>query len=131
MIWAFLALLGIPIWIIAVVLIAVFRNRKKVRSNPDMFEYKLRENDEWKRGKGFARWVSDVLIFHAGIALIRSNAVQVAAVEVRDDIDVPQKGLGDDPTALVVTYTTGPTATIAVSAESLDSALGHPRGSKT
>lgn len=129
MIWALLALLGIPIWFIAVVLIAAFRNRKTVRSNPDVFEYKLKKNDGWKRGKGYARWVSDVLIFHAGIALIRSDAVQVVTVETRNKIDLPSKGLGDNPTALTITYATGKTATIAVSAQSLDNARGPTRRS--
>ncbi len=62
MIWATLALLGIPIWLIAIVLVAAFRNRNKVRANPDVFEYKLKKDDGWKRKKGYARWVSDVLI---------------------------------------------------------------------
>jgi hypothetical protein len=124
MIWALLALLGIPIWLIAIVLLAAFRNRKTVRSNPDVFEYKLRKDDSWQRGKGYARWVSDVLIFHAGIALIRSDAVQVTAVETLDNTDLPSKGLGDSPTALTVTYVTGKTATIAVSAQDLSNALG-------
>lgn len=127
MIWALLALLGIPIWFIGVVLIAAFRNRKTVHSNPDVFEYKLQKNDGWQRGKGYARWVSDVLIFHAGIALIRSDAVQVISVETHDKIDLPSKGLGDDPTALTVTYANDETATIAVSAESIDNAFGPTR----
>jgi hypothetical protein len=55
MIWATLALLGIPIWLIAIVLIAAFRNRNKVRANPDVFEYKLKKDDGWKRKKGYAR----------------------------------------------------------------------------
>ena len=43
----------------------------------DEFSYKLKKGDGWQRKKGYARWVSDVLIFHVGIALIRSDAVQV------------------------------------------------------
>ena len=45
MIWATLVLLGIPIWLIAVVLIAAFRNRNKVRANTDVFEYKFKAGD--------------------------------------------------------------------------------------
>jgi len=97
MIWATLALLGIPIWLIAVVLVAAFRNRNAVRSNPDEFDYKLKKDDGWQRKKGYARWVSDVLIFHAGIALIRSDAIQVEAVEALDTVELPSKGLGDKP----------------------------------
>ncbi|MCL1693957.1 MAG: hypothetical protein M3096_09750, partial [Actinomycetia bacterium] len=72
-----LALLGIPIWLIALILIAAFKNRNTVRSNPGVFEFKSKKGDGWNRGKGYARWVSDVLIVHSGIALIRTAAAQV------------------------------------------------------
>jgi hypothetical protein len=124
MIWATLALLGIPIWLIAIVLIAVFRNRNKVRANPDVFEYKLKNGDGWKRKKGYARWVSDVLIYHAGIALIRTDAFQIDTARILDTTDLPAKGLGDNPIGLEVTYAGGETATVAVSAQNLDAALG-------
>ncbi|MCH7789589.1 MAG: hypothetical protein IH940_09120, partial [Acidobacteria bacterium] len=52
MIWATLALLGIPIWFIAVILIAVFRNRKQVRSRPDVFRFAEGTDDGWARGVG-------------------------------------------------------------------------------
>ena len=130
MIWATLALLGIPIWLIAIVLIAAFRNRNKVRANPDMFEYKLKKSDGWKRGKGYARWVSDVLIYHAGIALIRTDAFQINTVRILETTDLPPKGLGDNPTGLEVTYTDGETATFAVSAQNLDGALGPNKDSR-
>lgn len=124
MIWATLALLGIPIWFIAIVLIAAFRNRNKVRANPDVFDYKLTKGDGWKRKKGYARWVSDVLIYHAGIALIRTDAFQISTVRILDTTDLPSKGLGDSPTGVEVTYADGETATFAVSAQNLDAALG-------
>ena len=124
MIWATLALLGIPIWLIAIVLVAAFRNRNKVRSNPDVFAYKLKAGDGWKRKKGYARWVSDVLIYHAGIALIRTDAFQISTTRVLDATVPPAKGLGEDPAVLEATYANGETATFAVSAQELDAALG-------
>jgi hypothetical protein len=123
-IWATLALLGIPIWLIAIVLVAAFRNRNKVRANPNVFDYKLKKGDVWKRKKGYARWVSDVLIYHAGIAMIRTDAFEISTVRVLDTTDLPSKGLGDDPTGLEVTYAGGETVTFAVSAQNLDAALG-------
>lgn len=124
MIWALLALLGIPLWFIAVVLIAAFKNRHAVRSNPDVFEFRIKNGDKWARRTSFARWISDVLIVHTGIALIRSEAAQVDAISVLDAIEPPPKGLGDSPTELVVTYARGETLSIAVSSEVLDAALG-------
>ena len=95
-----------------------------------MFEYRLKKQVGWQRGKGYARWVSDVLIFHAGFALFRSDAVEVIAVKTLDTIGLPSKVLGDKPTALTVTYATGTIATIAVSDQSLNNALG-PTGRST
>jgi hypothetical protein len=123
-IWATLALLGIPIWLIAIVLIAAFRNRNKVRANPDVFEYNLKKGDGWNRKKGYARWVSDVLIYHAGIALIRTDAFKINTVRILDTTDLPSKGLGDNPIGLEVTYAGGEMATFAVSAQNLGAALG-------
>lgn len=131
MIWATLALLGIPIWLIAIVLVAAFRNRNKVRANPDVFAYKLKAGDGWKRKKGYARWVSDVLIYHAGIALIRTDAFQISTAEALDTIVPPAKGLGEKPSAIEVTYTNGETATYAVAAQNLEAALGPNRDSQT
>lgn len=54
MIWALLALLGIPIWLIGIVLLSVFRNRKKVKTNPEIFECAIVKDEGWKRGKGYA-----------------------------------------------------------------------------
>jgi hypothetical protein len=126
-IWATLALLGIPIWFIALILIAAFKNRNNVRSNPDIFEFKTKKGDGWARGKGYARWVSDVLIIHTGIALIRTAAAQVEAITALGTIEPPPKGLGDDPTELTITYAGGRKLSFAVSVDDLTAALGPNR----
>ena len=129
MIWALLALLGIPLWFIAVVLIAAFRNRNAVRSSTDVFEFKLKKGDGWARRKSFARWVSDVLIVHTGIALIRSQAAQVNAINVLDPTQPVPNNPGEVPTELEVAFTNGESLSIAVSAEHLDAALGPTKRS--
>jgi hypothetical protein len=123
-IWATLALLGIPIWFIALILIAAFKNRNTVRSDPDIFEFKTKKGDGWARGKGYARWVSDVLIIHTGIALIRTAATQVEAITALGPIEPPPKGLGDDPTEFAVTYAGGKKFSFAVSVDDRTAALG-------
>ena len=124
MVWALLALLGIPIWFIALVLIAAFRNRRKVRSDPSVFTFKARKDDGWRRGKVHARWVSDVLITHSGIALIRMDAAKVDAVTIRGPIEPPPKGLGESASEVCVAYAEGSALSVAVSAENLDAMLG-------
>ena len=124
MIWATLALLGIPIWFIALTLIVVFKNRKTVRSNPDIFEFKTKKGDGWARRKSYARWVSDVLIVHTGMALIRTAADQVAAINILGPIEPSPKGLGDRPTEVALTYSGGKEFSFAVSDEDITAALG-------
>ena len=124
MIWATLALLGIPIWFIALILIAAFKNRNTVRSNPDVFDFKLRKGDGWARKKSYARWVSDVLIVHTGIALIRTAASQVEAIDVLGPTERSPKGLGEHPTEVTLTYSGSDEFSFAVSADNLTGALG-------
>jgi len=124
LIWATLALLGIPIWFIAMILIAAFKNRNTVRSNPDVFEFKLEKGDGWTRKKSYARWVSDVLIVHTGIALIRTAASQVEEINVVGPIDPSPKGLGEHPTEVTLTYSSSDAFSFAVSADNLTVALG-------
>ena len=115
MIWALLALLGIPLWFIALALIAVFKNRSMVRKSQGVFEFKSRNDKGWARSKSFGRWVSDVLIVHTGIALLRSAAAQVLRVHVVGAAEPVPKGLGEDATELEFTYAGGKTLSIAVS----------------
>lgn len=128
MIWALLALLGIPIWFIAVVLLAAFRNRNHVRANPDIFEFKHKKGDGWQRGKSFARWVSDVMIVHSGIALIRVDAAQIEDVSVTHTLDPAPKGLGEQAHEVLIRYSAGKTISFAVSDEYLDAMLGPMKG---
>lgn len=128
MIWATLALLGIPIWFIGVVLFAVFRNRKAVRSNPHVFEFRRKKEDGWQRGVNYARWVSDVLIAHIGLALIRTDAAQVESVDVIGRIEPAPKGLGESPSEVLVTFKGGRTETFGVAGESLTAMLGPIEG---
>ena len=103
MIWALLALLGIPLWFIAAVLIGVFRNRKVVRGSPEVFKFFERTDKGWSRRAGYARWVSDVVIFHKGLGLIRSDAIQVLDVAIHDQVDDPPKKLGESAVEVVLT----------------------------
>ena len=104
--------------------IAAFKNRKNVRSNPDIFEFKTKKGDGWARGKSYAQWVSDVLIVHTGIALIRTAAAQVETISVLDPIEPSPKGLGDYATEVAATYSEGKEFSFAVSNDDITAALG-------
>lgn len=124
MIWALLALLGIPIWFIAVILVAVFRNRRQVRSRPDVFRFIEEADDGWGRSVGFARWVSDVLIVHKGPALVGTDARQVIEAKVDGNISEPIKKLGGDVVQMTWDFADSEPKRVAVSASDLSVALG-------
>jgi len=124
MIWALLALLGIPIWFIASILVVVFRNRKKVRSSPDVFEFVGPTDKGWSRRPSYGRWVSDVLIVHMGIALVRTDARQIAAVDCSAQLADPPKRINDGGVEMVLSVSGGDDIRIAVSAAGAEKAAG-------
>ena len=115
MIWALLAFLGIPIWFLAILLIAVFRNRHQVRTRDDVFRFLQPKDDGWARSVGYARWVSDVLIVHKGPALVDTDAQQVLEVTVVGDVDEPLKKLDGDAVEMEWAFADSPTKRVAVS----------------
>lgn len=122
MIWALLAFLGIPIWFLAVILIAVFRNRRKVLARPDIFRFVEMTDDGWSRSAGVARWVSDVLIVHKGPALVGTDAEQVVSVEVRGDVDTPIKKLDGDAVEMEWEFAESGSRRVAVNRSDLTTA---------
>ena len=122
MIWALLALLGIPLWFIATILGVVFLNRRQVTSSSDVFMFFERKGDGWKRRPGYARLVSDVVIVHHGPALVRSEARQVTDVEVCEQLDEAPKKLGEQAIDLVWTFADSESRRIAISTADLDRA---------
>jgi hypothetical protein len=87
MIWILLAALGVPIWLIVGGLGAALLSRRKFRQGPGVFPCKVRIESgsdapgKWSRPTGYAAWVHDVLLVHAGLALIRVRALPTAEAE--------------------------------------------------
>ncbi|MDP2287591.1 MAG: hypothetical protein Q8M73_03395 [Actinomycetota bacterium] len=86
MIWAILIFIGIPLWLIAMILIFLVRTRSKVGSIPGSLRCKVRTstnkipglNTEFARYTSTAHWVHDVLIVHGGTFLIRTLPLGMA-----------------------------------------------------
>lgn len=124
MIWALLALLGIPLWFIAVILVAVVRNRRHVRSSPQVFSYIERTDKGWARRRGYARWVSDVMIIHRGPALVRSDVHQVTGSVTKGPPDEQPRKLLDAAVELEFTFADRPPLRVAVDQHAVETALG-------
>src|SRR5512132_1974994 len=83
MIWAILALLGVPLWLCALgILSLVLRNRQLRKRHSDMLVRVHRPGKKrWTRGH--AIWVSDVFAFRGSPAAWTEDLVQVKDATLR------------------------------------------------
>jgi hypothetical protein len=101
MTWILLAVLGVPLWLIAGVLASAFWSRHRFRGRPEVFACRLRpagpaKTSGWSRTKSYAYWVHDVLLVHHGLALARYEVLPVSSVAGPTPAS-SVKGLGDRP----------------------------------
>ncbi len=104
-----LLLLGVPLWMIAGMLILILWNRRRVKKQPGIFVIKVRheakpgaeKQPKWPR-TGYAQWVHDVLIVRTGMGLMQSTPYGISGLETPEkDADPKEvKGLGDHPKVL-------------------------------
>ena len=82
MIWALLALLGIPIWLIVGMLVGIVLTRRAFQRQPGVFAVAVRKEnaDKWPRQPTYGRLVHDVLVLNRGAALLRVEIRAIAAV---------------------------------------------------
>ena len=99
-IWAALAALGVPLWLIACgILTLVFRNRS-LRKRPGNVPCKFRPTDKKRWTSGHGVWVSDVFAWGGSTAAWKSELAWTAGVATRTaDGDERKKlhRLGDSP----------------------------------
>jgi hypothetical protein len=85
-IWALLALLGIPIWLIVGMLVGIVLTRRAFKQQPGIFAVAVRKDggDKWPRQPTYGRLVHDVLVLNRGAAFLRVEIHAIAAVEQLD-----------------------------------------------
>ena len=133
MIWALLAVLGVPLWLCAIAIFTlVFRNRS-MRKRPDNVAVRLRtrESKRWKAGH--AVWTHDVLAFRGSPAAWEEALLWVSAAEVRKATAEERKSLhrvGDHPVVATFTVHDGESIEVAARAEDHDLLLGAFRTSE-
>jgi hypothetical protein len=119
-----LLLLGVPLWMIAGMLILILWNRRRVKKQVGIFPLKVRHEAEsaaekqpkWPR-TGYAQWVHDVLIVRTGIGLMQSTPYGISGLETPEkDADPKEvKGLGDHPKVLRARLDDGSILQVALS----------------
>jgi hypothetical protein len=115
MIWATLAILGIPIWLIGGALIGAMFSRHHFKTQPDVVPLMFRaaDDDKWPRGMAYGRYVHNVLIVNHGLAQIRTAVHVVEQVERLDLGDTAFKHI-DDPIAFAIRLDDGSEYELAI-----------------
>ena len=117
MIWAILALLGVPLWLCAIAIsVLVFRNRQlRKRAGSVPVRTRVEGNGRWHPGHGL--WVHDVFAFRGSPAAWKEGLVQVASVSVKTAGDEEKKGLhrlGED--VVIATFELVPKGSLELAA---------------
>ena len=136
MVWALLAILGIPIWLIVGALMAGYANRRNFEKTPGVFPLRMRtlpsQDGKWS-GKQHARWIHDVVLVNKGFAKVRTtpHGIKRMAGTPRPLEPSDVKGLGDQPMSLVLVLDDSTEVEIAFAAKDLSLASGPFGSSKT
>ena len=115
MIWATLAFLGVPIWLVVGALIGGMFSRHHFRAQDDVFPLLFREvgDDKWPRGLAYGRYVHNVLIVNHGLAQIRTSVHVVEHIDLLDLGETTLKHI-DDPIGFVIRVDNGDTYELAI-----------------
>lgn len=127
MLIALLALLGVNLIVIVVLLAFVLSRKRWVKRQPGSFRGVIRVSSgevdglRAKWGRGYGRWVGDVLVWTKAPFFFRNELVAVGAIDQQRPAGPDEvKRLGDHP--IVVRLTLG-SATVEVAAQNDDGAL--------
>jgi hypothetical protein len=134
MLWATLALLGVPLWIVAGGLAVMFWSRSKFKKQDGVFATKMRlesgsapgVGEKWPPMSSFALWVHDVLLVHKGLGLMNTSPLGVAGLEGSGEGVDPEevKRLGENPVILRFRLDNGAVLQMAASGEALELVQG-------
>ena len=126
MIWAILALLGVPLWFCAIAIaILLLRNRSlRKRAGNIPSRIRLAPDKRWTRGHGL--WTHDVWAFRGSPAAWNEKLIWVTSADVRDTTEEETKKLsrlGKNPVVAIFGYDGG-TIEVAASGAYRERLLG-------
>ena len=133
MLIALLAVLGVDLVVLVALAAFVFGRKRWVKRQPGSFRGVIRvaggevDGLRPKWGRGYGRWVRDVLVWTKGPFLFRNELVPADGLDEQRPAHADEvKRLGDRPGVIRVT-TDGATVEIAAKAEDIELLLGPYR----
>ena len=103
MIWALLAFLGIPIWLLIGAITGALLSRRSFRAQPHVVPLLFRSagDDKWPSRPAYGRYLHDVLIVNHGLGQIRTSVHVVEEVVPLDLGDATFKHM-DEPVGFAI-----------------------------
>jgi hypothetical protein len=122
MVWAVLAVLGVPLWLCAVGVVVLVLENRSLRKRPGDIPVRVLAPGKKRWTRGHAIWVSDVFAWRASPASWKEGLAQVTDASLHESIDPETmkrlRRLGDNPS--VASLTLGGGAMIDVAARQDD-----------
>jgi hypothetical protein len=112
MIWAILALIGVPLWLCAIGILTLVMRNRELRKRPGNVPVRVRPADKTRWTPAHALWVSDVLAYRGSPAAWKEGLFRVTAASERPADAKERKHLrriGDDPVIATLTVDDGDT----------------------
>lgn len=127
MIWIILGLLGVPLWLCALGILALILGNRKLRKRPGNIPVRVQlpGKTRWRRGN--AIWVSDVFAFRTSPASWTEALVQVTCAAARPASTEERsklRRLADDPAIASLEVVGGASLEVAVKPENHAALLG-------
>jgi hypothetical protein len=124
MIWAILALLGVPLWFCALgISVLVFRNRT-LRKRPGSLPVRVRAEGKGRWHPGHGIWVHDVFAFRGSPAAWKESLDQVLSVSAHPASGEEKEGLhrlGDE--VVIATFELVPKGSLELAARAEHASL--------
>jgi len=127
MIWAVLALLGVPLWLCAAAVLALVYRNKSLRKRHGDIPVRVQRAGTSRWTRGHAVWVSDVFAWRGSPAAWSEDLLEVtdARVGVLESADLKKlHRLGEHPAVVILTPAQGEPVRVAATSEHCEALLG-------
>lgn len=126
MIWAILALMGVPLWLCAVGILALVYRNKSLRQRHGDIPVRVQRAGKTRWTRGHAVWVSDVFAWRGSPAAWSEDLFQVTAatVAVLEPEEVKKLHRLGNPAVVTLAPASGEPIRVAVAAEHRAALLG-------
>ncbi len=127
MVWALLALVGVPLWLCALGILTLLNGNRRLRKRPGDIPARLLMPGKHRWVRGHAVWVSDVFAWRASPAAWEVYLEQIVEATSRDATAAEKKALhrlGDAPVVGILVDSGGAVLRVATTRDHAANLLG-------